>query len=32
VNFQLAALYNVETPDNGPEWQQRFQFVFLFAR
>ncbi len=32
VNVQLAAFYNVETPDGGPEWQLRFQFAFLFPR
>ena len=32
VNLQLAAFYNVETPDGGPEWQLRFQFAFLFPR
>jgi hypothetical protein len=32
VNVQLAAFYNVETPDGGPEWQLRFQFQFLFPK
>jgi hypothetical protein len=30
MNFQLQAFYNVVTPDNGADWQLRFQFQFLF--
>ena len=32
VNAQLGAYYNVVTPDNGPEWQLRFQVQFLFPK
>ena len=32
VNFQLQAFYNVATPDNGADWQLRFQFQFLFPK
>ena len=32
VNVSLAAFYNVETPDGGPEWSLRFQIAFLFPR
>jgi len=32
VNVSLAAFYNVETPDGGPEWSIRFQIAFLFPR
>ena len=32
INTQVAAYYNVEHPDNGPEWQARFQFQFLFPK
>jgi len=27
-----SLVYNVERPDNGPDWQVRFQFQFLFAK
>ncbi|MFZ0133489.1 MAG: hypothetical protein WAK95_13200 [Desulfobacterales bacterium] len=30
VNLQLQAFYNVETPDDGADWQLRFQVQFLF--
>lgn len=30
VNISLQAFYNVVRPDNGPWWQLRFQFAFLF--
>jgi len=30
VNFQLSAYGNVVKPDNGPDWQLRFQVQFLF--
>ena len=32
VNAQLSAYDNVHTPDNGPDWQLRFQFQFLFPK
>jgi hypothetical protein len=32
VNTSLQAYYNVEHPDDGPEWQLRFQVQFLFPR
>jgi len=32
VNFQLQAFYNVVTPDNGADWQLRFQVQFLFPK
>jgi hypothetical protein len=32
VNTQLQAYYNVATPDNGPDWQLRFQVQFLFPK
>lgn len=32
VNAQLGAYYNVIRPDNGPEWQIRFQVSLLFPR
>jgi hypothetical protein len=32
LNTQLQSYYNVETPDQGAEWQIRFQVQFLFPR
>ena len=32
INTSIAAYYNVEHPDNGPEWQARLQFQFLFPK
>jgi hypothetical protein len=32
VNAQLGVYYNVVTPDNGPDWQLRFQVQFLFPK
>lgn len=32
VNLQLQAYYNVATPDNGADWQLRFQVQFLFPK
>ena len=32
VNFLLGAYYNVETPDNGPDWSLRFQIALLFPK
>lgn len=32
VNLQLQAFYNVAKPDNGADWQLRFQFQFLFPK
>jgi hypothetical protein len=30
INLQLGAYYNIDKPDNGPDWQLRFQIQFLF--
>lgn len=30
--MQLAAYYNVVTPDNGADWQVRFQMQFVFPK
>jgi hypothetical protein len=32
LNLQLQAFYNVATPDNGADWQLRFQVQFLFPK
>jgi len=32
VNTQLSAYYNVAHPDNGPNWQIRFQVQLLFPK
>jgi hypothetical protein len=32
VNAQAQAFYNVEVPDNGPDWQLRLQFQLLFPK
>ena len=32
INTQLSAYYNVEKPDNGADWQMRFQIQFLFPK
>ncbi len=32
LNAQLTAYYNVEKPEYGPDWQLRFQLVFLFPK
>jgi len=32
VNFLLGAYYNVEKPDNGPDWSIRFQIALLFPK
>jgi hypothetical protein len=32
VNAQIQAFYNVETPDNGADWQLRLQWQFLFPK
>ena len=32
VNTQLAAYYNVVHPDDGPNWQLRFQAQFMFPK
>jgi hypothetical protein len=32
VNVQLAAYWNVIAPDNGPDWQLRFQIQFMFPK
>jgi hypothetical protein len=30
--MQLGAYYNVVTPDNGADWQVRFQMQFMFPK
>ncbi len=32
INAQVQAFYNVETPDNGPDWSLRLQLQFLFPK
>jgi len=32
VNTQLGAYWNVVAPDNGPDWQIRFQVQFMFPK
>jgi hypothetical protein len=32
VNAQVQAFYNVEVPENGPDWQLRLQFQLLFPK
>jgi len=32
VNTSLQAYYNVVTPDNGADWQIRFQVQFMFPK
>ncbi len=32
VNTQLGAYYNVVKPDNGPDWQIRFQMQLMFPK
>ena len=32
INFNTQAYYNVETPDNGPDWQLRIQLQFMFPK
>ena len=32
LNLQLQAFYNVERPHDGPDWQLRFQILFLFPK
>jgi hypothetical protein len=32
VNMQLSAYWNVVAPDNGPDWQLRFQVQLLFPK
>ncbi len=32
INASTQAFYNVEKPDNAPEWQWRIQFTFLFPK
>ena len=32
LNGQVSAYYNVEKPDNGPDWQLRIQLQFLFPK
>lgn len=32
INTQLAAYYNAEKPEFGPDWQLRFQVQFLFPK
>jgi hypothetical protein len=30
--MQLGAYWNVIAPDNGPDWQIRFQIQFMFPK
>ena len=32
VNFIFGAYYNIEKPDNGPDWSLRFQIALLFPK
>ena len=32
VNFMFGAYYNIEKPDNGPNWSLRFQIALLFPK
>jgi hypothetical protein len=32
VNFQLGAYWNAVIPENGPDWQLRFQVQFMFPK
>ena len=32
LNAQVQAFYNVEKPDNGPDWSLRLQLQFLFPK
>ena len=32
INSRIEAYYNIETPDNGPDWQTVFTFQFLFPK
>jgi len=32
INSRIEAYYNIEKPDNGPEWQTVFTFQFLFPK
>ena len=32
LNLQLQAFYNVERPHDGPDWELRFQILFLFPK
>jgi hypothetical protein len=32
VNTQLSAYYNVVRPDDGPNWQIRFQVQLMFPK
>ena len=32
MNFSLAGFYNIERPDNAPEWTLWFQIAFLFPK
>jgi hypothetical protein len=32
VNMQLGAYWNVIAPDDGPDWQIRFQVQFMFPK
>ena len=29
INSRIEAYYNIEKPDNGPDWQTVFMFQFL---
>jgi hypothetical protein len=32
VNLQLHGYYNVEAPDNGPDWSIRLQIQFMLPK
>jgi hypothetical protein len=32
LNTQFGAYYNVVTPDDGPDWQIRFQIQAMFPK
>lgn len=32
INSRIEAYYNIEKPDNGPDWQTVFTFQFLFPK
>ena len=32
INVQASAYYNIETPDNGADWQLRLQVQLLFPK
>ncbi len=32
INSRIEAYYNIETPDNGADWQTVFTFQMLFPK